>query len=90
VDHASDIDRKHDITTDIKKKLKEMHPKAAEPKQSAIIDMLETKPERVIFENITQDEYASITKNSSGSGGPTEIDMDTWREMICSKACGTH
>jgi len=38
VDHASDIDRKHDITTDIKKKLKEKHPKAMELKQSAIID----------------------------------------------------
>jgi len=27
VDHASDIDGKHDITTDIKKKLKEKHQK---------------------------------------------------------------
>jgi len=32
VNHASDIDGKHDITTDIKKKLKEKHPKAAELK----------------------------------------------------------
>ena len=24
------------------------------------------------------------------SGGPTQIDMDTWREMICSKSYGTH
>jgi len=38
VNHTNDIDGKHDITTDIKKKLKEKHPKAAEPKQSAIID----------------------------------------------------
>jgi len=90
VDHGSDIDGKHDITTDIKNKLKEKHPKAAELKQSAIIDKLETKTERVIFENITQDDILSITKNSSGSGGPTQIDMDTWREMICSKSYGTH
>jgi len=46
VDHASDIDRKHDISTDIKKKLKEKHPKVAELKQSAIIDKPETKTER--------------------------------------------
>ena len=90
VDHAGDIDGKHDITTDIKKKQKEKHPKAAELKQSAIIDEPETKTERVIFENITQDEIASNTKNSSGSGRPTQIDMDTWREMICSKSYGTH
>jgi len=67
VDHASDIDGKHEITTDIKKNLKEMHPKAAELKQSAIIDKPKTKTERVIFENVTQDEIASNTKNSSGS-----------------------
>ena len=49
VNHASDIDGKHDITIDIKKKLKEKHPKAAELKQSAITDKPETKTERVIF-----------------------------------------
>jgi len=90
VDHASDIEGKHDITTDIKKKLKEKHPKAAELKQCAITDKLETKTEKVIFENITQDEIASNTKCSSGSGRPTQIDMDTWIEMICSKSYGTH
>jgi len=90
VNHASDIDGKHDITPDIKKKLKEKHPKAAELKQSAITDKPETKTERVIFENITQDDITSNTKNSSGSGGPTQIDMDTWRKMICSKSYGTH
>jgi len=87
VDHASDIGGKHDIATDIKKKLKEKHPKAAELKQSAIIDKPETKTERVICENITQDDITSI--NSSGSGGPTQIDMDTWSGMICSKSYGT-
>ena len=88
VDHASDIDGKHDITTDIKKKLKEKHPNAAELKQSAIIDKPET--ETVIFENITQDDITSNTKNSSGSGGSKQIDMDTWRERICSKSYDTH
>jgi len=90
VNHANDIDGKHDITEDIKKKLKENHLKAAELKQSAIIDKPETKTERVIFENITQDDITSNTNNSSGSGGPTHIDMDTWEEMICSKSYGTH
>ena len=90
MNHASDIKGKHDITTDIKKKLKEKHLKAAELKHSAITDKPETKTERVIFENITQEDIASNTKNSSGSGGPTQIDMDTWREKICSKSCGTH
>ena len=88
--NTSDIDGKHDITAGIKKKLKEKHPKAAELKQSAIIDKPKTKTERVIFENITQDEIASNTKNSSGSGGPWQIDMHTWSDLICSKSYGTH
>jgi len=29
-------------------------------------------------------------KNSSGFGGSTQIDMETWREMICSKSYGTN
>jgi len=89
VNHASDFGN-HDITTDIKKKLKENHPKAAELKQSAITDKPETKTERIIFENITQDDITSNTKNSSGSRWQTQINMDTWREMICSKSHGTH
>jgi len=36
---------------------------AAELKQSAIIDKPEIKTERVIFENITQDDITSNTKN---------------------------
>ena len=86
VNHASDNNGKH---TDIKKKLKEKHQKVAELKQSAIIDKHETKTERVIFENITQDDITSNTKNSSGSGRPTQADMDTRRELICSKSYGT-
>jgi len=61
-----------------------------EIKQSAITDKPETKTERVIFENITQDEMASSAKNSLGSRGPTQIDMETWRERFCSKWYGTH
>jgi len=61
VNHASDIGGKHDITTEIKKKLKEKHPKVAELKQSAITDKPETKTERVIFENITQEDITSNT-----------------------------
>jgi len=78
VDNANDIAGKQDVIN----KLKEKHPKAAELKQSAITGKYETKTERVIFKNITQDEIASNAKSSSWFGGPTQIDMETWREMI--------
>jgi len=51
---------------------------------------LKPKQERVVFENITQDEIACNAKNSSGYEGPTQIDMETWKEMICSRSNGTH
>jgi len=89
VDNANDIDGKHDITTDIIK-LNDKHTKAVEIKQSAMINKPETKTEMASFENITQDEIASCAKNLSGSKGLTQIDMETWREMICSKSYGTH
>ena len=89
-DNVNDINGKYEITTDNIKKLKEKHPQAVELKQSAIIDKSETKTEKVIFENITQDEIASNTKNLSGSGEPTQIGMETWREMIFSKSHGIH
>ena len=25
-----------------------------------------------------------------GSGGPIQVDMETWKEIICSKSYGTH
>ena len=70
MDNANNIDGKHDVTTGIIKKLREKHPQALEPEQSVITNKPETKTERVIFENVTQDEIASGTTNSSGSGGP--------------------
>jgi len=45
MNHVSDIDGKHDVNTDIIEKLKEKHPKAAELKQSDIIDKPEIKTE---------------------------------------------
>jgi len=53
-----------------------------------IVDTPATKTKNVIFENITQDEIASSSTSSSGSGGPTKVDMQTWTEMICSKSYG--
>jgi len=31
-----------------------------------------------------------LVQSSLRSGRPTQIDMETWREMICSKSYGTH
>jgi len=66
VNHANDINGKHDITTDIQKEAQRKHPKVVELKQSAIIDKPITKTERIIFENITQDTLHPILKTHQG------------------------
>ena len=42
----------------------------------------------MIFEGITADKVARIAKNMNGSGGPTLVDTDTWKDILCSKAFG--
>ena len=44
-------------------KLKEKHPKVAELKRSTITNKPEINIERVIFENVTQDEITFSAKN---------------------------
>ena len=60
MNHASDIDGKHDITTDIKKRSK--HPKVAKPKQSAIIDKPETKTEGHLWKHNSRWHYIHYQK----------------------------
>ena len=57
VNHASDIDGKHDITTDNQKKLKEKHPNEAELKQSAIIVKPEIKTESHLWKHNSRWHY---------------------------------
>ena len=41
-----------------------------------------------MFEEITAQAVYRIAKNMRGSGGPTLIDSDTWKQLLCSKAYG--
>ena len=43
----------------------------------------------MIFEKIDSDAITKSAQNIHGSGGPTRIDADTWKNMICSKAHGS-
>ena len=47
-------------------------------------------PEPVIFENICAESVLKVAKNICGSGGPTHIDADGSRHVLCCKSYGKH
>ena len=44
--------------------------------------------QEVIFEEIGMDAIRQAAKNINGSGGPTHIDAETWKHVLCSKRFG--
>ncbi len=47
------------------------------------------EPQSVIFEVIDADAVSTAAKNIDGSGGPTHIDSDGWKHILCSKSYGS-
>ena len=45
-------------------------------------------PQPIIFEEITADQVQRVAKKMKGSGGPTQVDSEIWRDFLCSKAFG--
>ena len=78
----------HTITDDIKQLLQDKHPigKSADP-EILLPDVAET-PQPVIYEGIDADAVYKAAKQIQGSGGPTLIDADGWRHILCSKSYG--
>ena len=60
------------------------HPNAVGINLEAMLDERD-RVEPVIFEQIDINLIRKIAMNISGSGGPSQVDADTWRIMICSK-----
>ena len=80
----------HPLTDEIKNILQSKHPAGREADQEVILEYTSETPQRVIYENITEDKVLKIARNMSGSGGPTLIDTDTWKDLLCSKVFGTN
>ena len=90
VDTENDIAGIHKLTEEIRGTLEGKHPNA-EPARETALSMEDASPvEEVIFEEIDVQKVQRASKNTSGSGGPTKIDADTWKHILCSKAFTTH
>ena len=56
--------------------------------EDILLEITEKQPEPVIFEEITAELVQRVTKNIQGSGGPTKVDADFFKHILCSKFYG--
>ena len=67
--------------------LREKHPDAKQASPEALITDSEPKNvEPIIYENIDSNLILRAAKSTRGSGGPSKIDSDVWRRLLCSKS----
>ena len=78
----------HQLNDEIKNILQEKHPKGREASPEILLPSRASSPESVIFERITAETVYKTAKQMKGSGGPTLIDSDMWKQFLCSKAYG--
>ena len=78
----------HQLNNEIKNILQEKHPKGREASPEVLLPSRASSPESVIFEAITAETVYKTAKQMKGSGGPTLIDSDMWKQFLCSKAYG--
>ena len=90
VNANSDVSGVHDLTPRVVEKLKEKHPDGQLAEPTALIEGTPPRVEPVIYEDIDSKMVQEAAKNTSGSGGPTKIDADIWKHLLCSKAFGKH
>ncbi len=86
VDEDTGIMGVHDITPEVIEKLKAKHPQPEPSSEEVLLPDTETGILPVHFENIDAELIAQCAKNTHGSGGPTKVDADIWKNMLCSRA----
>ena len=78
----------HSLTDQIKTLLQKKHPHAKDANNDILLPQTENEPEPVIYEAIDGTAVYNAAKQIQGSGGPTLIDADGWRHILCSKSFG--
>ena len=89
INNNNDIKGVHIITDEIKAILQNKHPKAEPAEPDALLAVTAPPAQTVIFENITADLIIQSSKMMQGSGGPTLIDCEFWKHMLCCKSYGS-
>ena len=89
VDSENDTRGVHNLTEEIKQLLLKKHPKAREVNNDILLPTTANDPEPVIYEGINGIAVYNAAKRLQGSGGPTLMDADGWKHILCSKSYGT-
>ena len=76
------------VDESVVEKLKLKHPDASEPLLETLITGVAPSVEAVIFEHITGDTIQKAAKMMKGAAGPSGIDSDLWKRILCSKSYG--
>ena len=78
----------HDISDEVKDILLQKHPSGKHAEEEIIPTDTWTEPQQVIYEEIDGDSVCRAAKKLHGSGGPTLLDADGWKHILCSKSYG--
>ena len=88
INNEDSIKGVHDLDEEIKNILQQKHPPSKDPAEHIILPQTSARPQPVMYEEITADFVYRTAKRMKGSGGPTLIDSDAWKQFLCSKANG--
>ena len=88
INNNSDIKGVHNVTRKVKGILEAKHPKGKKAPSSLKLEITKPDPQPVIFDCIDAEAVHKVAKNVHGSGGPTLIDADCWKYILCSKSYG--
>ena len=88
VDADNDVTGVKKIDRDVKINLQSKHPPGEQTHPIALAEGEIVNIEEVMFEGIDVCAVQAAAKYTTGSGGPTRLDADTWKHILCSKAFG--
>ena len=75
----------HAVNNEIISTLMEKHPDPGTVTEEALLPEVPEPPEEVIFEPIDAEKVIRATRRVNGSGGPSQVDADAWKHLLCSK-----
>ena len=78
----------HTLDDRVRNLLQEKHPEDAQLHPDAVIQGETTPAQEVVFEAIDGKAIQAAARSVHGSGGPTRVDADTWKHILCSKDFG--
>ena len=76
------------LNEDIMTQLQAKHPKARDPDESCMLQGPLVPPDPVRFDELDEGSVYNAAKNLSGSGGPSGLNADGLKRILCSRSFG--